>query len=92
MLLKVLSQRDEKYTQLNVLKENEIKINSLESISVMLILFLYILNKSMPCNLIGFKVGLGFGQFPNYPGGIEYFLSVGKNGLFEGEGYKKIQS
>ncbi len=37
----------------------------------------------------GGKVGLGFGQFPNYPGGIEYFLSVGKSGLFEGEGYKK---
>lgn len=38
---------------------------------------------------IGGKVGLGFGQYPNYPGGIEYFLSVGKSGLFEGEGYKK---
>jgi len=25
---------------------------------------------------------LGFGQFPNYPSGIEYFLSVGKNGQF----------
>ncbi|WP_019554959.1 DUF169 domain-containing protein [Propionispira raffinosivorans] len=37
----------------------------------------------------GGKTGLGFGQFPNYPGGIEYFLSVGKNGLFEGEGYIK---
>ena len=37
----------------------------------------------------GGKAGLGFGQFPNYPGGIEYFLSVGKKGLFEGEGYKK---
>ncbi|TWH47761.1 DUF169 domain-containing protein [Sporomusa sp. KB1] len=37
----------------------------------------------------GGKVGLGFGQYPNYPDGIEYFLSVGKNGLFEGEGYKK---
>ncbi|BBB90936.1 MAG TPA: DUF169 domain-containing protein [Methylomusa anaerophila] len=34
-------------------------------------------------------VGLGFGQFPNYPGGIEYFLTVGKSGQFEGEGYKK---
>lgn len=37
----------------------------------------------------GGKAGLGFGNFPNYPGGIEYFLSVGKSGLFEGEGYKK---
>ena len=37
----------------------------------------------------GGKVGLGFGQYPNYPGGIEYFLSVGKSGQFEGEGYKK---
>lgn len=37
----------------------------------------------------GGKVGLGFGQFPNYPGGIEYFLSVGKSGQFEGEGYLK---
>lgn len=38
---------------------------------------------------LGGKAGLGFGQFPNYPGGIEYFLSVGKEGLFEGEGYLK---
>ncbi|MDF2873564.1 MAG: hypothetical protein K0R22_247 [Sporomusa sp.] len=38
---------------------------------------------------LGGKKGLGFGQFPNYPGGIEYFLSVGKSGQFEGEGYKK---
>ncbi|MEN6565493.1 MAG: DUF169 domain-containing protein [Veillonellales bacterium] len=37
----------------------------------------------------GGKVGLGFGQFPNYPDGIEYFLSVGKSGVFEGEGYLK---
>ena len=37
----------------------------------------------------GGKAGLGFGHFPNYPDGIEYFLSVGKNGQFEGEGYKK---
>ncbi|KZL92707.1 DUF169 domain-containing protein [Clostridium magnum] len=37
----------------------------------------------------GGKVGLGFGQYPNYPDGIEYFLSVGKSDLFEGEGYKK---
>lgn len=37
----------------------------------------------------GGKVGLGFGQYPNYPDGIEYFLSVGKSGQFEGEGYKK---
>lgn len=37
----------------------------------------------------GGKAGLGFGQFPNYPGGIEYFLSTGKRGAFEGEGYKK---
>lgn len=39
------------------------------------------------CN--GGKVGLGFGSFPNYPGGIEYFLSTGKEGAFEGEGYRK---
>ncbi len=38
---------------------------------------------------LGGKKGLGFGQFPNYPGGIEYFLSAGKSGQFEGEGYKK---
>jgi uncharacterized protein (DUF169 family) len=38
---------------------------------------------------LGGKAGLGFGQFPNYPDGIEYFLSVGKSGLFEGEGYLK---
>ncbi len=37
----------------------------------------------------GGKAGLGFGQFPNYPDGIEYFLSVGKSGQFEGEGYIK---
>jgi len=43
--------------------------------------------KTTGCN--GGKTGLGFGQFPNYPDGIEYFLSIGKNGVFEGEGYKK---
>lgn len=43
--------------------------------------------KTTSCN--GGKVGLGFGQFPNYPDGIEYFLSVGKPGLFEGEAYKR---
>lgn len=43
--------------------------------------------KTTSCN--GAKSGLGFGQFPNYPDGIEYFLSCGKPGLFEGEGYKK---
>ncbi len=43
--------------------------------------------KTVTCN--GGKVGFGFGQFPNYPDGIEYFLSVGKEGKFEGEGYKK---
>lgn len=37
----------------------------------------------------GGKVGLGLGHFPNYPGGIEYFLSTGKENLFEGEGYRK---
>lgn len=37
----------------------------------------------------GGKTGFGFGQFPNYPGGIEYFLTVGKEGKFEGEGYMK---
>lgn len=43
--------------------------------------------KTTGCN--GGKAGLGFGQFPNYPDGIEYFLSTGKAGVFEGEGYKK---
>lgn len=43
--------------------------------------------KTVTCN--GGKVGFGFGQFPNYPNGIEYFLSVGKEGKFEGEGYIK---
>lgn len=43
--------------------------------------------KTTTCN--GGKAGLGFGQFPNYPDGIEYFLSSGKKGVFEGEGYKK---
>ena len=38
---------------------------------------------------IGGKVGLGFGKYQNYPDGIEYFLTIGKNGEFEGEGYKK---
>lgn len=37
----------------------------------------------------GGKSGFGFGQFPNYPGGIEYFLTVGKEGEFEGERYMK---
>lgn len=37
----------------------------------------------------GGKAGFGFGQFPNYPDGIEYFLTVGKEGKFEGEGYMK---
>ncbi|MBU5676236.1 DUF169 domain-containing protein [Alkaliphilus sp. MSJ-5] len=37
----------------------------------------------------GGKAGLGFGQFPNYPGGIEYFLTVGKEGKFGGEGYMR---
>ena len=37
----------------------------------------------------GGKAGLGFGQFPNYPDGIEFFLSTGKEGLFAGEGYLK---
>ena len=43
--------------------------------------------KTTGCN--GGKTGLGFGQFPNYPNGIEYFLSTGKDGEFEGEGYMK---
>ncbi|MBE6042967.1 MAG: hypothetical protein E7216_01715 [Clostridium thermopalmarium] len=43
--------------------------------------------KTVTCN--GGKVGFGFGQFPNYPNGIEYFLTVGKEGEFEGEGYMK---
>lgn len=37
----------------------------------------------------GGKVGLGFGKYVNYPDGIEYFLSTGKPGVFEGECYKK---
>jgi uncharacterized protein (DUF169 family) len=36
----------------------------------------------------GGKVGLGFGQYPQNRS-IEYFLSTGKNGEFEGEGYLK---
>ncbi len=36
----------------------------------------------------GGKVGLGFGQYPPNRW-IEYFLSTGKNGEFEGEGYLK---
>lgn len=40
-------------------------------------------------NCPGGKAGLGFGQFPNYPDGIEYFLTVGKEGKFQGEGYIK---
>ncbi|MFL0266894.1 DUF169 domain-containing protein [Candidatus Clostridium radicumherbarum] len=43
--------------------------------------------KTVTCN--GGKTGFGFGQFPNYPNGIEYFLTVGKEGKFEGEGYMK---
>lgn len=34
-------------------------------------------------NCPGGKAGLGFGQFPNYPDGIEYFLTVGKEGKFD---------
>jgi len=37
----------------------------------------------------GAIAGLGFGTFPNYPDGIEYFLTTGKPGQFEGEGYIK---
>ncbi len=44
-------------------------------------------HKTTGCN--GGKAGLGFGQFPNYPNGIEYFLSTGKDDEFEGEGYIK---
>lgn len=36
---------------------------------------------------LGGKVGMGFGYYENYPDGIEYFLSTGKKGMFEGEGY-----
>jgi len=43
--------------------------------------------KTVTCS--GGKVGFGFGQFPNYPNGIEYFLSTGIEGKFEGEGYIK---
>lgn len=39
---------------------------------------------------IGGGVGLGFGNmYQNFPGGIEYFLSIGKEGYREGEAYKK---
>jgi len=38
----------------------------------------------------GGKTGLGFGSgYAENPGWIEYFLSTGKPGQFEGEGYKK---
>jgi uncharacterized protein (DUF169 family) len=38
----------------------------------------------------GGKTGLGFGSgYAENPGWIEYFLSTGKPGHFEGEGYKK---
>ena len=37
---------------------------------------------------VGGKVGLGFGQYPEN-GWIEHFLSTGKKGEFEGEGYLK---
>jgi len=39
---------------------------------------------------LGGKVGMGFGNaYMNFPGGIEYFLSAGKEGFREGEGYIK---
>lgn len=40
---------------------------------------------------IGGEVGLGFGNaYPKFPGGIEYFLSIGRGeGYPPGEGYKK---
>ncbi|SCM78404.1 conserved hypothetical protein [uncultured Sporomusa sp.] len=38
----------------------------------------------------GGSVGLGLGNmYPNFPGGFEYFLSIGKEGYREGEAYKK---
>ncbi len=39
---------------------------------------------------LGGGVGLGLGDmYQNFPGGIEYFLSTGKEGYREGEAYKK---
>lgn len=37
----------------------------------------------------GAIAGLGFGCYPNYPDGIEYFISTGKGESIEGERYKK---
>ena len=42
------------------------------------------------CGCGGGRVGLGFGGFlEGMQGGIEYFLSTGREGHLEGEGYKK---
>jgi len=39
---------------------------------------------------MGGGTGLGFGNYEDFPGGIEYFLSIGKGeGFREGEHYKK---
>ena len=38
---------------------------------------------------IGGGTGLGIGNYEEFPGGIEYFLSTGKEGFREGEHYKK---
>ncbi len=39
---------------------------------------------------LGGQVGLGFGNaYEGFPGGIEHFLSTGKEGFREGEGYLK---
>lgn len=37
----------------------------------------------------GGSVGLGFNDYTGFPGGIEYFLSTGREGFREGEYYKK---
>jgi uncharacterized protein (DUF169 family) len=37
----------------------------------------------------GGQAGLGLGNYSGFPGGIEYFLSTGKEGFREGEFYKK---
>lgn len=39
---------------------------------------------------LGGGVGIGFGNmYPHFPGGIEHFLSTGREGFREGEAYKK---
>jgi uncharacterized protein (DUF169 family) len=38
---------------------------------------------------MGGGTGLGLGNYDDFPGGIEYFLSTGREGFREGEHYKK---